>query len=114
MYEYLSSGTVNSKLVTPWYSSNGFVNLLKEDKPPQTDEELLQWALSRKLKLDESSPSQNDDDEMTNRHSDAVKPIQYLLDYTLNRLCRWLRILGIDSVLETEKEEKLRTKDGSL
>lgn len=114
MYEYLSSGTVNSKLVTPWYSSNGFVNLLKEDKPPQTDEELLRWALSRKLKLDDSSPSQSDDDEMTNRRNDPVKPIQYLLDYTLNRFCRWLRILGIDSVLETEEEEKLRTKDGSL
>ena len=69
----------------------------------ETDGELLQWALQ---KLTLTSPYHTRDT--------VVKPIQYLLDYTLNRFCRWLRILGIDSVLETEEEEKLRTKDGRL
>ena len=30
---------------------------------------------------------------------------RYILDYTLNRLCRWLRLLGLDAALETEEEE---------
>ncbi|CAJ1961909.1 unnamed protein product [Cylindrotheca closterium] len=112
VYKYLSSGTINAKLVTPWYSSIGFVDQMKEETPPQTDEELLQWALSRKLKIqDDSSPDGSDDgDDLKG----PVKPIRYLLDFTLNRFCRWLRILGIDAVLETEEEEKLRTKDGNL
>jgi len=53
----------------------------------------------------------------TNRsddNSDDGIQIRYLLDYTLNRLCRWLRILGIDAALETEEEEKLRTGDGNV
>jgi len=34
---------------------------------------------------------------------------RYLCDYTLNRLTRWLRILGVDAALETQGEEKERT-----
>jgi uncharacterized protein with PIN domain len=37
-----------------------------------------------------------------------------LLDATLNKLCRWLRILGLDTALETEDEEKLRTGQGNM
>ena len=40
--------------------------------------------------------------------------VKYLLDFTLNRLCRWLRILGLDAALETEKEEKERTRDAKM
>jgi mRNA deadenylase 3'-5' endonuclease subunit Ccr4/uncharacterized protein with PIN domain len=40
--------------------------------------------------------------------------IRYLLDVTLNKLCRWLRILGQDAVLETEEEERLRTQEGKM
>jgi hypothetical protein len=40
--------------------------------------------------------------------------VRYMLDYTLNRFCRWLRILGFDATLETEELEKLRTKEGKL
>jgi uncharacterized protein with PIN domain len=36
------------------------------------------------------------------------------LDSTLNRFCRWLRILGLDAALETEKEEEERTRDGKM
>ena len=40
--------------------------------------------------------------------------VRYMLDYTLNRLCRWLRILGIDAAIETEEEEKERTKEAKM
>jgi len=39
---------------------------------------------------------------------------RYMLDFTLNKLTRWLRILGIDAALETEEEERARTKDGKM
>lgn len=110
VYKYLSLGKVNAKLVTPWYSTNGSVDHLKEERPPETDEELLEWTLSRKLNVRDPSADQGP----AHTNNDSVKPIRYLLDFTLNRFCRWLRILGIDSVLENEEEEKLRTKDGCL
>ena len=47
--------------------------------------------------------------------NDASTPkVKYLLDSTLNRFCRWLRILGLDAALETEEEEKERTRDGKM
>jgi uncharacterized protein with PIN domain len=33
-----------------------------------------------------------------------------MLDFTLNRFTRWLRILGIDAALETDDEERERTQ----
>jgi hypothetical protein len=92
---------LNAKLAAPWYSPTNLIDKLK-DKPPATDTELLANDLSKALSLD------------NNELTSSSAPIRYLLDFTLNRFCRWLRILGIDSVIETEQEEKLRTKDGSL
>jgi len=43
-----------------------------------------------------------------------VQPVKYLLDITLNKFTRWLRILGLDAALETPEEEKLRTGDGNM
>ena len=43
-----------------------------------------------------------------------VQPVKYLLDMTLNKFTRWLRILGQDAALETPEEEKLRTGDGDM
>lgn len=99
MYNYMSTGKLNAKLAAPWYSHDD--DKLNQ-KSPATDTELLATHLSKSLSLDQGEASV------------SLIPIRYLLDFTLNRFCRWLRILGIDSVLETEKEEKLRTRDGSL
>lgn len=50
-----------------------------------------------------------------NSSADASPPrVRYMLDFTLNRFCRWLRILGIDAALETEEEERQRTKHMDL
>ena len=40
--------------------------------------------------------------------------VKYMLDFTLNRFTRWLRILGIDARLETEDEERERTKGQTM
>ena len=47
-------------------------------------------------------------------HSISSPPVKYMLDYTLNRFTRWLRILGIDATLETMEEEKERTNGGRI
>ena len=43
-------------------------------------------------------------------HATPVPTVKYMLDFTLNRFTRWLRILGIDARLETDDEERERTK----
>jgi mRNA deadenylase 3'-5' endonuclease subunit Ccr4 len=44
----------------------------------------------------------------------GIQPTRYLLDVTLNKFSRWLRILGQDAVLESTEEEKLRTGEGKM
>ncbi len=46
--------------------------------------------------------------------NDSSTSPKYLLDITLNKLTRWLRILGLDAELETEEEEKARTGEGKM
>eukprot|EP00934_Nitzschia_sp_Nitz4_P001677 Nitzschia sp. Nitz4//scaffold92_size79448//9347//11720//NITZ4_005382-RA/size79448-augustus-gene-0.29-mRNA-1//-1//CDS//3329560159//1677//frame0 len=48
--------------------------------------------------------------ELSNPTDNPHPKVRYLLDASLNRLCRWLRILGIDAALETEEEEVQRTQ----
>jgi hypothetical protein len=48
------------------------------------------------------------------QHTTPAPTVKYMLDYTLNRFTRWLRILGIDATLETEEEEKERTKGNRM
>jgi len=40
---------------------------------------------------------------------DSSHQVKYLLDVTLNKFTRWLRILGLDAELETDEQEKART-----
>ncbi len=86
-HSYLTRGVINMKHVAPWYNEPG----LEEDELVQIVDDMGQLVLH-------STPTQ----------SIPCAP-RYLLDFTLNKLCRWLRILGIDAELETEEEERLRT-----
>jgi uncharacterized protein with PIN domain len=49
-----------------------------------------------------------------NNDMDTTPQMRYLLDASLNKLCRWLRILGQDAAIETDDEEKLRTGKGEM
>lgn len=50
-----------------------------------------------------------------NDHSKKTIPaVRYILDSTLNKFTRWLRILGIDAELETREEEIMRTSKGGI
>lgn len=95
VYDYFVHGVVNAKNAAPWYNHN--IRNFQE-------EELSDLMVD--LSIQQTSPPES-------TTSDPPQ-VRYLLDYTLNRLCRWLRILGIDAALETEEEERMRTKDGKL
>jgi mRNA deadenylase 3'-5' endonuclease subunit Ccr4/uncharacterized protein with PIN domain len=101
VHDYLTRGAVNAKAVAPWYnqrrddgvqSMNGDEGDEKKEGVDKITEELTS------LKVDESSSPQ----------------IKYMLDFTLNRFSRWLRILGIDAALESEEEEIQRTKHTNI
>ena len=47
-------------------------------------------------------------------HTTPPVSVKYMLDYTLNRFTRWLRLLGIDARLESMEEEKERTSGGRI
>ena len=104
VHRYLVNGYVNGKVAAPWYSVS-------------EEEEHQGYAMGSELELEEERLSdgfgQLSLEEKTTQvhHTPAVR---YLLDFTLNRFTRWLRILGIDAALETEDEEKRRTRDGDL
>lgn len=110
-HTYLTSGHVNAKRMAPWYSQSHKEDA--EDEPPsiRSDDTLSSEGglVDRVAEMTISNPVTEDD-----RSSDKPLKIRYLLDATLNKLCRWLRMLGQDAALETDEEERMRTKDGKM
>jgi hypothetical protein len=93
VHDYFWKGAVNAKQVAPWYNRNPFRYVNEGDLVEPLE----------KLSLETTPDSTSEPPQ-----------VRYLLDFTLNRLCRWLRILGIDAGLETDEEERMRTKEGNL
>jgi uncharacterized protein with PIN domain len=89
-HTYLVRGWINGKHVAPWYN--------------QTDPN------------EETTIDDDDDlvDQISNLQVREPPYMRYILDATLNKLCRWLRILGQDAALETDEEERLRTGQGRM
>jgi len=124
VHEYLTKGHVNAKVVAPWYrEGTHFAEEEEEDKIEKRksiDESNELNGLSNgisglviappasKLTVSNTNPVSN-----LKPHSKREQ-IRYLLDVSLNRLCRWFRILGLDAGLETESEERLRTQKGNI
>ena len=110
VHQYLTKGVVNAKAAAPWYAlshkrheeQKANVNFTDTGHQELTDQfDLLNIT---KETIDNKAESK-----------DVSTPkVKYLLDSTLNRFCRWLRILGLDAALETEKEEEERTRDGKM
>jgi hypothetical protein len=103
VHEYLAHGKVNAKRVAPWYrhsieAEEDFVVETSGTAP--VEDQLAQLGISAK--------------EGTEQDSNDSPTIRYMLDFTLNRFTRWLRILGIDAALETEEEEIERTRENNM
>ncbi|GKY95503.1 hypothetical protein MPSEU_000512000 [Mayamaea pseudoterrestris] len=124
-HSYLTKGVINAKLVAPWYHQvpvgeaalshacdrNSYDERGADDedgggsdssKQQQQNVDALTERLTRELSI-------YDDDSPDNPQRRQVT-VRYCLDNTLNKLCRWLRILGQDAALETDVEERLRTQ----
>ncbi len=117
MHRYLTEGVVNAKSAAPWYARSPREHEERKSvalDPTKTGQSDLADQFERlhmsKEKVKEQMMACDDSDEI-NISNPKVK---YLLDFTLNRFCRWLRILGLDAALETEKEERERTKDAKM
>lgn len=96
VYRHITTESINARMTAPWYRERP-----TRKAPPSNDTSLLTEQI-QKLEVSGKSPQSRS------------REVRYMLDFTLNRFCRWLRILGVDAMLETEDEEKLRTKDGKL
>ena len=102
---------VNAKFAAPWYHTNKEDNDSKEAEKVATSTEV--GGIS-KVASPEDAIVSGFQDLAISSESPNEPQVRYMLDYTLNRFCRWLRILGLDAALETEEEEKLRTKECKL
>jgi uncharacterized protein with PIN domain len=109
VHQYLTQGVVNARAIAPWYDKDPFCFPGNDSLPTDIDTDTEQRELVDclgQVTLEQSSKEENG--------TTSSSSPRYLLDFTLNRLCRWLRILGIDAALETEEEERMRTKDGNI
>lgn len=95
---------------------------LESEKQEQQDEraaeedplfsEVSDFGIRRpSLSNGESTPSRGTENSVAN---ESVPEVRYLLDNTLNHFCKKLRILGLDTELETEEEEMERTTNGRM
>jgi uncharacterized protein with PIN domain len=101
-HSYLSRGFINAKRIAPWYYNQYSSALLERDdnnNNRNNEDEIV----------DEMGKLTLSNEEFSNEKEPSFPKIRYILDATLNKLCRWLRILGIDTALETEEEERIRT-----
>jgi len=139
VHQYLTTGVVNAKAIAPWYdtitsreqrqekqnynNSNNSNNTTTRDITDSIDDDDDDDCQDMTGNLDRLNLSENknasdaiiiDNNNQKSDDSIAFPKVKYMLDYTLNRLCRWLRILGIDAAIETEEEEIERTRDANI
>jgi hypothetical protein len=99
-HTYLARGLISAKRYAPWYRIY--------------DEEGEEQVISNVWSDDGSELAERVRTlTLTNGSTPTGSP-RYLLDATLNKLCRWMRILGLDTALETDEEEKRRTGEGKM
>lgn len=121
-HSYLSNGFINAKLVAPWYSGsphNDETPLTGTSQPTTSDDKYTQMDSadgcdSQNMIVCGFKSIQINQQESIPKEMDDIPKVRYLLDASLNKLCRWLRILGQDVALETDKEEKRRTGEGEM
>ena len=101
VHEYLTRGKVNAKTTAPWYSNN-----------QRRDDDGVTSSIGDPAKATQMDQVLEQLDALD--IVDADPQIKYILDFTLNRLTRWLRILGVDAALETDQEEIQRTKHSNF
>ncbi|KAG7369012.1 Mut7-C RNAse domain containing protein [Nitzschia inconspicua] len=117
VHQYLTKGKINAKRVAPWYALSRKASRLPDHEIKAAGNDDAQRAASHQG----GEPPVLDNDlakglEQLQLSEDGEEPVsvKYMLDFTLNKFCRWMRILGLDAALETEEEEQERTKNGNM
>lgn len=119
VHQYLSKGVVNAKGVAPWYRQPDLTDGAGVEGTVATAavDDIADGIEAISIRENEVGRDHADEEkkeEKGDEKEEEEPTIRYLLDYTLNRYARWLRILGIDAALETEEEEIQRTKHANL
>jgi len=110
VHRYLTTGSVNAKGVAPWYA-HYHQRRMKDEESQNNEGDKNMQELSSDVTADLNKIHISEDP--SNKSAEQNK-VRYILDYTLNRFCRWMRILGLDAALETDEEEIQRTKYGNM
>jgi len=138
VYKYFVEGKMDARLVAPW--SFHYDELEEQEELAKHMSELSMEADQDPVVIIENNDRQEVqriDGNKTNHDRNSIPPaamshvmsktnysshksnnnpseVKYLLDVTLNKFTRWLRILGQDAALETAEEERLRTIDANM
>lgn len=137
VYKYFVEGKMDARLVAPW--SFHYDELEEQEELAKQmselsigddqDPVLLEDADRQEIQRDYHSNSGKDSNYIPTADNNIKKiredvdsieynisppTVKYLLDVTLNKFTRWLRILGQDAALETADEERMRTIDAKM
>jgi uncharacterized protein with PIN domain len=120
-HSYLTRGSINAKHIAPWFrhhwsedETDEYTHVVEDegndaDATTDDDEKKEQGLVDQISHLQIAA-----DTKESPQQPPTLFRVRYMLDATLNKLCRWLRILGQDVALETEEEERRRTADGDM
>jgi len=123
VHQFLSEGIYDARTVAPWSAHN-----ICNSRDCMVDRDYINNSRAsgytssnaeRNAVISENQDLRKRIIELSRRGENLkeetdVYAVHYMLDYTLNRFTRWLRILGLDAALETEQEEKIRTRRGAI
>jgi uncharacterized protein with PIN domain/mRNA deadenylase 3'-5' endonuclease subunit Ccr4 len=115
VHTYLAKGVVNAQSVAPWYRA-GTSTTTQANQEMDADAVCSMTDRASTLSITQHGFANGFTGLSKQQQYLQIpqKQVRYLLDYNLNRLCRWFRILGLDAGLETEDEERMRTKEGKI
>ena len=131
-HTYLTQGFINAKRVAPWYGYTHFNTDAETDYKTQfgkSSKTTNSFEVFEDKQSDEDNHVETSDENkgnasialanqlssMTlNDDKRELGSVRYIMDATLNKICRWFRIMGIDTALETEAEEQMRTKENKF
>lgn len=107
VHTYLRKGVVNARPVAPWYrcgtpEADDTTDTSEENPEDDAAADGVDDVSQELANMNLTHLSCNGGNNLPEAAKLKEQQVHYLLDYNLNRLCRWFRILGLDAALETE------------
>jgi mRNA deadenylase 3'-5' endonuclease subunit Ccr4 len=137
VYKYFVEGKMDARLVAPWSFHYDELEEQEElakqmselsmgaDQDPVLFEDDDRQEIQRdshynigketnNIPIVDKNIAKTQEDVDSLEYNISPPTVKYLLDVTLNKFTRWLRILGQDAALETADEERMRTIDAKM